>query len=49
VELHAYSERDRTRTDHLRSAARNLGWRQASPLELDQLAMVRAALAEGPR
>jgi len=37
-ELRAYGERDQTRTDHLRSAARYLGWRQASALELDELA-----------
>ena len=36
-ELRAYGERDQTRTDHLRSAARYLGWRQASVLELDEL------------
>jgi hypothetical protein len=36
-ELHAYGERDQTRTDHLRSAARYLGWRQASGPELDEL------------
>jgi hypothetical protein len=36
-ELRAYGERDQTRTDHLRSVARYLGWRQASALELDEL------------
>jgi TnpA family transposase len=36
-ELRAYGERDQTRTDHLRSVARYIGWRQASSLELDEL------------
>ncbi len=36
-ELRAYGERDQTRTDHLRSVARYLGWRRASVLELDEL------------
>jgi hypothetical protein len=36
-ELRAYGERDQTRTDHLRSAARYLGWRQASALEVAEL------------
>ncbi len=36
-ELRFYGERDQTRTDHLRSVARYLGWRQASALELEEL------------
>jgi len=50
-ELRAYGERDQTRTDHLRSAARYLGWRQASALEvaeLDEFLLARALEHDSP-
>jgi len=50
-ELGSYGERDQTRTDHLRSVARYLGWRQASALEhqeLDEFLLARAMEHDSP-
>ena len=50
-ELRLYGEREQTRTDHLRSVARYLGWRLAGPLELrelDEFLLARAMEHDAP-
>jgi hypothetical protein len=50
-ELRLYGEREQTRTDHLKSVARYLGWRLAGSLELkelDEFLLARAMEHDAP-